>query len=114
MISGAIGTVCALLGLAGQFEAFLNILGEIMLPMVGLIIADYWIIDHGDPKNYRFTDDFNWFGIISWIAGYAVIKLVKVGIPFLQGIIAAMILYVVLVKLFRKTAPACSIDDYFR
>lgn len=114
MISGAIGTVCALLGLAGQFEAFLNILGEIMLPMVGLIIADYWIIDHGDPKNYRFADDFNWFGIISWIAGYAVIKLVKVGIPFLQGIIAAMILYVVLVKLFRKTAPACSIDDYFR
>ena len=114
MISGALGTVLALMGLANSFEAFLNILGEIMLPMVGIIIADYWIIYKGDPKKFRFTEGFNWFGIISWAAGYAIIKLVNVGVPFAQGIIAAMIIYVILTKLLRKEEPTGRVEEIAR
>lgn len=110
MISGALGTVCALLGLADHFEDFLYILGDIMLPIIGIIIADYWIVNHGDPKKFKYYDGFNWAGVISWVVGYAIIKLIPVGIPFAQGIIGAMILYVIIMKIKEGKGNSASND----
>lgn len=106
MVAGLIGTVCAILGLADHFEEFLYILGDIMLPMIGVIIADYWIVNKGDPSKFHFNDAVNVVGIVSWLIGYAVIKLIPAGVPFAQGIIAAMIVYVIGIKLTRKEVPA--------
>lgn len=100
IVSGVLGTVCAAFGLADHFEAFLTILGEIMLPMMGVIIADYWITGRGRASDYKLRAGFNWVGIVSWLAGYAVTKLISVGIPFLQGIVVAVVLYVIGMKLF--------------
>lgn len=102
MVSGVIGTICALLGFGGYFEEFLYILGDLMLPTMGVILADYWIVGKANPENYKVADGFNWLGIISWLVGYAVIKLIPYGIPFAQGIIAAGILYIILVKMFKR------------
>ena len=106
MVAGLIGTVCAILGFADHFEEFLYILGDIMLPMIGVIIADYWIVNKGDPSKFHFNDAVNVVGIVSWLIGYAVIKLIPAGVPFAQGIIAAMIVYVIGIKLTRKEVPA--------
>lgn len=38
MVSGIIGTICALLGLGGYFEEFLYILGDLMLPTMALYL----------------------------------------------------------------------------
>ena len=46
-------------------------------------------------------DGFNWIGIISWLCGYAVIKLIPYGVPFAQGIIIAAALYVILAKMIK-------------
>lgn len=102
MISGVLGTVCALLGLADHFEDFLYILGDLMLPTLGVIVADYWITGRGRPEKYRFTEGFHWAGIIAWLCGYAVIKFIPYGVPFAQGIICAAILYLILNKVMPK------------
>ena len=99
-VSGILGTICAAFGLADHFEAFLTILGEIMLPMMGVIIADYWITGRGKAANYKLRAGFNWVGVVSWLAGYAVTKLIPYGVPFLQGIIVSIVLYAVGMKLF--------------
>lgn len=98
MISGVLGTICALLGFASHFESFLYVLGDLMLPTMGVILADYWIVNKAKPENYKTADGFNWLGIISWLVGYAVIKFIPHGVPFAQGIIAAGLLYVILAK----------------
>ena len=102
MVAGLIGTVCAVFGLADHFEDFLYILGDALLPTMGVILADYWIIGRGKPENYRMPDGFNWIGIISWLCGYAVIKLIPYGVPFAQGIIIAAALYVILAKMIKR------------
>ncbi|MDD4376697.1 MAG: cytosine permease [Eubacteriales bacterium] len=102
MVSGVIGTVFAMIGLADHFESFLYILGDALLPTMGVILADYWIVGKGKAENFKIYEGFNWIGIISWITGYGVIKFIPYGIPFAQGIGAAAILYLVLTKLLGR------------
>jgi len=102
MISGVLGMILAILGLANYFEAFLYILGDLLLPMMGVILADYWILGKGKPENFRTDRKWNPWGIISWLCGYAVIKFITVGVPFAQGIITAAVIYLILMKLFDK------------
>lgn len=96
MISGGLGTLCAVFGLADHFVDFLNILGDIMMPIIGVIIADYWIIGRGNPQNFDNHKAYNAAGIFSWLAGYAIIKCIPFGIPYGQGIAGAMLIYVLL------------------
>ena len=102
MVSGIIGTVCAVMGLADHFEDFLYILGDLLLPTMGVILSDYWIVGKGKVENFKMHDGFNWAGLISWICGYLVIKLIPYGVPFMQGIIVAGILYIILNKVLNK------------
>lgn len=102
MIAGVIGTVCAIFGLANYFEDFLYILGDALLPTMGVILADYWIVDKGKAENFKIYDGFNWLGIVSWLCGYAVIKFIPYGVPFAQGIIVAAVLYVIFAKTLRR------------
>lgn len=102
MILGVIGTVLAIIGIADHFEDFLTILGNILLPMMGVILADYWINTKGKSELYRYRDGWNFIGIISWIAGYAVIQLVKIGIPFAEGLVVAFLCQILLTKIFDK------------
>lgn len=98
MISGALGTIFAAFGLANHFEEFLYILADLLLPTMGVILADYWIIRKGDPSRYEVAERVNWIGIISWLCGYAIIRLIPYGIPLAQGVFTAAIIYVVLIK----------------
>ena len=105
MVSGALGTICALLGLADHFEDFLYILGDLMLPTLGVIVADYWFVAKGKPECYRFSSGFHWAGIIAWLCGYAVIRLIPYGVPFAQEIIVAVVLYLILNRVIPKKDP---------
>lgn len=96
MVSGALGTLCAVLGMADHFVDFLNILGDLMMPMIGVIIADYWLTGKGNPERFQEQREWNGIGVFSWLAGYAIIKLVSYGIPYAQGIAAAIVLYTLL------------------
>ena len=102
MVSGLIGTVCALVGFANYFEDFLYVLGDFILPVMGVAIADYWIVNKGKAEIFKPCEGFNWLGIVAWIIGYAVIKLIPVGIPFAQGILAAAFVYVILCRIVKR------------
>lgn len=67
-----------------------------MMPIIGVIIADYWIIGRGNPQNFDNHKAYNAAGIFSWLAGYAIIKCIPFGIPYGQGIAGAMLIYVLL------------------
>lgn len=102
MAAGLVGTICAVLGLADHFEDFLYILGDLLLPTMGVILADYWIIGKGRAENFKPYEGFNWLGIVSWLLGYGVIKLIPYGVPFAQGILAAAVLYVILARTVKR------------
>ena len=102
MVSGLIGTVCALAGFANYFENFLYVLGDFILPVMGVAIADYWIVNKGKPELFKPYEGFNWLGIAAWLIGYAVIKLIPAGVPFAQGILAAALVYVILCRVVKR------------
>ena len=102
MVSGLIGTACALVGFANYFEDFLYVLGDFILPVMGVVIADYWIVNKGKAEIFEPCEGFNWLGIVAWIIGYAVIKLISVGVPFAQGILAAALVYTILAKTIQR------------
>lgn len=102
LVTGVLGTVLAMIGFADHFEGYLTFMGDFMIPMLGIIIADYWIVKRGDPSRYQHRKGFHVIGVVSWLAGYAMIKLIPVGFPFLQGVIGSMVLYVILMELLEK------------
>ena len=84
-----------MMGFSNYFSDYLTFMGDFMIPMLGIIIADYWIVKKGDPSKYQHKKGFNVVGVVSWLAGYAIIKLIPVGFPFLQGVIGSMVIYVI-------------------
>ena len=42
VILGAVGTVLAAVGVAGNFEGFLTLLGNAFMPIIALFIVEYW------------------------------------------------------------------------
>ena len=95
LATGVLGTILAMMGFSNYFSDYLTFMGDFMIPMLGIIIADYWIVKRGDPKKYQHKKGFNVIGVVSWLAGYAIIKLIPVGFPFLQGVIGSMVIYVI-------------------
>ena len=104
LVTGLVGTVLAMIGFSNYFEEYLSFMGDFMIPMLGIIIADYWIVKRGDPTKYAHKAGFNVIGVVAWLSGYAIMKLIPIGFPFLQGVLGSMILYVVGMMLFRRTS----------
>ncbi|PHV69988.1 cytosine permease [Sporanaerobium hydrogeniformans] len=100
MLAGVIGTLAAVIGMATHFEAFLYILGDILLPIMGIFLADYWVLAKGKAASYNVRTNWNWNGngLVAWICGVLTIKCIPVGIPFIQGIAVAFIVFIVMSK----------------
>lgn len=103
MICGAIGTLIAILGLANVLEGFISVLGSMVPPVAGVMIADYWIIGKGKPENWHPVKGFNWCGIIAWVLGSVVALFLSFFSPALDGIIVCAVAYVILYKLAGHT-----------
>lgn len=110
LIGAAIGTVIALCGYTGFLIPYLLVLGTIIPPLGGLLMADFWIVNKGKYPLYRDAVflRFNWAGIITYFiaAGLAwYTQEINYGVPPLTGITLALVVYPLLVKVFGlKTA----------
>lgn len=104
LVTGLVGTVLAMVGFSNYFEEYLSFMGDFMIPMLGIIIADYWIVKRGDPAKYVRKKGFNVMGVVAWLSGYAIMKLIPVGFPFLQGVVGSMVIYVVGMLLIKQSA----------
>lgn len=111
MVCGVIGIVLAIMGLADVLNTYISIIGAVVPPIMGILIADYWVICKGNKDVWKPVKGVNWIGIISWaISGiFALLETLGVIHVFsaaLDGVIIAFVAYIILYKLLGKTSLA--------
>ena len=106
IVLGVIGTGLAAAGILDQFQAFLNILGIAVPPVAGIMVAEYFIVR-------RWRDDLRagrdtlpsaspaWVPatLAVWIGSFCVGQFVTWGIPALNSLIFAFVVYAIAGKL---------------
>lgn len=102
---GILGSIIGSLGVANYFTTWLNILGLFVPPMAGILLSDYFFVkgmhyDYGKGTKYC---SWNILAIVAWVAGALVAKYITWGVGSLNGLIAACIVYVVLMKTVGKS-----------
>lgn len=85
---------------------FLDLLGTIVPPLPGIILADYFIIHKGNYKELDCVSfsQFNAAAWITWGAALAGVYLIPFGLPALKGLIIGGLLYPVLMKVTNRQA----------
>jgi cytosine permease len=107
VLIGVFGTAIAALGFAENLIGFLLLLGFLVPPVAGIFIADYFVVD---KENYHVSSPeksatVNPKAFAAWLAGsltgYATTTaLLKIsGIPSVDAIIVACLLYIILSRL---------------
>ena len=124
-IAGAIGTVLAAFGLLNAFQGFLSLMSALIPPLVGVIIAAYWIVGRGKKDNFARRGGFYAPGVISFVVGalvacitggtFANFPALVAAAPWLNtpffvgpvnGIVVSLLLYVVLEPLMYRAPNA--------
>lgn len=59
VILGAVGTVLAAVGVAGNFEGFLTLLGNAFMPIIALFIVEYWILGKGKAESFTLREGWS-------------------------------------------------------
>lgn len=85
---------------------FLNVLGTVVPPLSGIILADYFLVHKGKYVSYDKAEFSRWNPIpwITWAICIAVVYAVPVGLPSLNGIILGGILYTIWMLAAKKQA----------
>lgn len=102
LIAGLIGTVIAASGIIFKFEDFLSILSMTVSSIAGIMWVEYYVINKQKLIKRSGT---NWIAIASWLLGFGVSHVtteLDFGIPPINGIIFAGLLYYVIFKLTNK------------
>ena len=99
-------TFALVLALGGIYEMlvqYLILLGTFIPPIGGIIMADYWVNRGGEfPALSEPQPAFNWAGIIAYVAASTIAYFTNAsgwGIVPLNGIVSALVIYVILTKL---------------
>lgn len=74
LIVGLISTAVAMFQIYNHFLTFLTLLGALLPPIAGTLIADYFLLNgrHYKWENISRLKQFNWVSIASWLIGSAV------------------------------------------
>ncbi|MCF7942045.1 MAG: cytosine permease [Spirochaetia bacterium] len=110
-VAGGIGTILAISGIINYFISFLVVMTAGITPIAGVMIADYWIRNKGNPETWEPQAGFNWAGIISWLAASAIGLLVTWGSQAINAIVAAGVLYLILSKIIPAGQPAVAAQE---
>ena len=86
---------------------FLNVLGVIVPPLAGIILSDFYIVHRGHyaPLDEAALRDWTISPWVTWALSYGIVVLLErmsCGLSSLNGIIAAIVLYPILVKIFKE------------
>lgn len=110
---GLAGTFLAIIGILNYFTPIMNVLSATIPPVAGVMCASYWVIHHGNKRQWQPVAGVNWIGFFAWLVG-AVIGCLPVILAFfpkgpqminnpLIGIILSFIIYLVGEKLTSKS-----------
>ena len=80
------------------FYSFLNVLGNIVPPLAGIILADYFIIHRGRYGSLESAAFAKWNAIpwISWVVSAVLVYVIPWGLPSLNSLVLGAVLYIVL------------------
>ncbi|MCX5139927.1 MULTISPECIES: cytosine permease [unclassified Streptomyces] len=105
IVLGIAGTVLSAVGIMTHFTEFLTILGVAIPPIGGIIVAEYWVVkkmrkplDETRESETLPKTSPTWvpMSIVIWIAAFCVGKFYDGGIPALNSLATAFVLYSVL------------------
>ncbi len=92
----------ALSGIYNNIIPYLIFLGSVIPPVGGIIMVDFWLKHQGEfPSLDAPLPAFNWAGVIAYVIGATTAFLsaqATIGVPPINGIVIAAVLYGVLVK----------------
>lgn len=106
----ALGTVLAMAGMYNWLVPWLILLGTFFPPVGGIIMADYWIIRRGSypPLETAAIQPYNIAGLLAYViasAGAYYSGRADIGIPPINGILSAFIIYPLLFRIMEKKTP---------
>ena len=116
-VSGLIGTILAAAGILNSIQGFLSLLSAIVPAVMGVMIADYWLLRKGNVAKFEIRRGFYAPGIIAFAVGAfiacmtggtfaSIPALSSLNFPFfigsVNGIVAALVLYVIIEKAVEK------------
>jgi cytosine permease len=106
VIGGILAALISLLGYAATFLPFLSTVGVLVPAFAGVVLAHYYVLGARRRASSELIAEIDpgvrWTGIISLVGGAAVAFFISGGIPALQGLIAAAVLYVVLEMIYQR------------
>lgn len=109
-VAGLVGTVLAAVGLLSRFEFFLNILSALIPPIAGAMIASYWIVGKGRRENLVEKEGWYLPGILAFAIGalvaYITGNIVVLFIGPVNGIVTAMLAFIILERVMAKGGKA--------
>ncbi len=96
----------SLSGIYSQVIPYLIFLGSVIPPVGGIVMADFWLYRQGEfPSLESPLPAFNWAGVIAYVVAATtafVSGQISFGVPPINGIIVAAILYTLLVKIMPR------------
>jgi len=92
LAGGLLAIVLAEIGIVGKLEIWLTVLGTVFAPIIGVVLANQYIV----KKNFS-DRKLHLPAFFSWLIGCAV-SFITVGVPILQALLVASITFVVIEK----------------
>ena len=104
LANGLVGTVFAL-WLYNNFVGWLSFLSSALPPIGAILIADYFLVARGRYQAFEraVLADVNWTAVAAWALGFAAANLLP-GIPPVNAILAALVVYVAASHLLGQAA----------
>ncbi len=108
-ILGIIGTVASMAGVINHFTNFLVLLGVTIPPIAGIIFIDYYVLKRDRkaldetsktgalPKTVEIV---NPIALIAWVLASLIGQFSPIGIPALNALIGAALLYLIIMKIY--------------
>lgn len=100
LISGIVGTVLSV-WLYNNFVGWLNVL-NCTLPPIGIILVIAYFMNKKDYEKTEVDKQVDWFAVAGVVIGAVVANLVKAGIPSINGMAVAAVVYVIGQKVGKK------------
>ena len=117
LVIGLLGTLLSVLGILDRFVDFLTLLGVVFPPILGIMLLDYFVLRsqrtvlensrlQGTLPSVAETPTCGWPAIAATLAGSAVGLLCEWGVPTLNALVSACLLYGLQKQLQNRVRPA--------
>ncbi|QNO14564.1 cytosine permease [Alkalicella caledoniensis] len=110
IFNGILGTILALF-LYNNFVGWLSFLNSIIPPVGGIIIADYFLVNKERYAKFagQVFESVNHLAMGAWVVGVLASRFIP-GIPPINGVLGAMVTYVVVSKLMVAINTAKEVE----